>query len=139
MIDIPIVPFRTALLGDMANGALSQVPDGAPTKVLGPNISGVGVTRDINSVTNIPIQKIANYTAKSGDYILADTTGGSFTLTLPASPAVSDAVHVLGNGWATNNLIIGRNGQTIMGVADDLLCSFGGDLTFVFVGGTWSY
>lgn len=87
----------------------------------------------------LPSVKTINYTAISGDYILADTTGGSFTITLPASPAAGAAVRILGNGWATNNLTVARNGQTIEGVADDLLCNYDAELTFLFIGGTWRY
>lgn len=78
-------------------------------------------------------KKTANYTALSNDRIAADTSGGSFTVTLPASPVDGDEVVISddGNsstnqGWATHNLTVSRNGNTIMGLAQDLTCNVRG-------------
>src|SRR6056300_772923 len=49
--------------------------------------------------------KSANYTASANDGIIADTSGGSFTITLPATPTTGDAVTIAdGSSWSTNNL-----------------------------------
>ena len=51
----------------------------------------------------------------------ADLSGGSITLTLPASPSAGDIVRFMTDANAsTNALIIGRNGETIGGVAEDM-------------------
>ena len=72
-------------------------------------------------------RKTGAYTAVSGDKIIADTTGGAFTITLPASPTEGNSV-VIGDGgdWSTNNLTVARNGSNIEGVADDLTLDLGG-------------
>jgi len=51
-----------------------------------------------------------------------DTSGGAFTLTLPASPAADDWVWIVdtGGACATLNLTIGRNGSLIMGLSEDM-------------------
>ncbi len=83
--------------------------------------------------------KTANYTAVAGDFIYCDTTGGAFTITLPLSPASAAAVTVAsGPSCSTNNLTIGRNSQTIRGVASNLTIS-DNNVTpvFIFDATTW--
>ena len=84
-------------------------------------------------------RKTANYTASANEGIIADTSGGSFTVTLPASPATGDTVMVVdGNDWSTTNLIVGRNGSTIEGDASDLTCDVGAvAIQFTYDGTTW--
>lgn len=62
-------------------------------------------------------------TQKKHRRILADTSSAPFTLTLPASPKVGDSITIMdaGGAWTTNNLTVARNGQNIIGIADDLL------------------
>jgi len=66
--------------------------------------------------------KTANYTLASGDNIFADSTAGSFTLTLPSSPATNTRVriHDVAGKWNTFPVVIARNGQVIQGVAENL-------------------
>lgn len=66
--------------------------------------------------------KTAAYTAIDGDAIAADTTAGGFVVTLPATPGVLSRVSILDavGKFATNNLTVARNGQPIMGLAEDL-------------------
>jgi hypothetical protein len=85
--------------------------------------------------------KTANYTAADKEGILADTSGGAFTVTLPATPAAGDQVIVADptGDWGTNNLTIGRNGSTIAGVAQDLICDISGaSVQLVYDGTTWA-
>ena len=84
--------------------------------------------------------KTSAYTAASGDRIIANTTGGVFTITLPASPSVGDNVVIADyGGWATNNLTIARNGQTIENSATDLIADINDvTVTLVYTGTTWN-
>lgn len=84
-------------------------------------------------------QKTSNYTASSRDRIIADTSGGSFTITLPASPLLGHSVVLYDNAsWATNNLTIARNGSTIEGIADDFVLDIASiKVEFIYNGSTW--
>jgi hypothetical protein len=86
------------------------------------------------------VVKTANYTVVDKQGVLADTSGGAFTVTLPATPAAGAQVVVAdaGASWATNNLTVGRNGSTIGGLAQDLVCDItGASVQLVYDGSTW--
>lgn len=86
------------------------------------------------------VYKTSNYTTQDKEGVLADTTGGSFTVTLPATPATGAQVVVAdaGASWGTNNLTVGRNGSTIGGLAQDLVCDITGvSVQLVYDGTTW--
>lgn len=85
--------------------------------------------------------KTANYTAGNNEGILANTAGGAFTVTLPASPLAGWQVIVADDGanWGTNNLTVGRNGSTINGLAENLVCDISGvSVQLVYDGSTWN-
>lgn len=84
--------------------------------------------------------KTANYTASNGDKILCNSAGGVFTITLPATPATGDSVTIKsGASAATNNITIGRNGSTIMSLAENMTVSTpNAEFTLVYSGSTWS-
>jgi hypothetical protein len=71
--------------------------------------------------------------------VIADTTGGAFTVNLPASPSTGAQVWLAdGGAWGTNNLTVGRNGSTIEGVAQDLVCDITGvGVQMLYDGTTW--
>jgi hypothetical protein len=56
---------------------------------------------------------------------LCDTTGGAFTVTLPAAPSVGDVVEFADAAgmFDTLNLTIGRNGLKIMGLNENMTVS----------------
>lgn len=86
------------------------------------------------------VVKTANYTTQDKEGVLANTSGGAFTVTLPAAPAIGAQVVVADAGgvWGTNNLTVGRNGSTISGVAQDLVCDISGvSVQLVYDGATW--
>jgi collagen type II alpha len=84
--------------------------------------------------------KTNTYTAVSRESIIADTSGGVWTLTLPVTPTIGDYVQLLdGADWSVNNLTVARNGQTIEGDAEDLIMDIGkGSVDFIFDGTTWN-
>ena len=66
----------------------------------------------------------ANATLAAFVTALANTSGGAFTLTLPASPSANDEIIILdaAGTFDTNNLTVARNGNTIQGASSDLIC-----------------
>ena len=87
------------------------------------------------------ITKTANYTASAGDRIAANTTGGSWTLTLPANPSQGNTVHILDVGnWSDANkyLDVARNGNTIEGHTDNFRLDIGQNaVDFIFINNNW--
>ena len=86
------------------------------------------------------VAKTATYTAADLEGVLADTSGGAFTVNLPASPSAGAQVIIADSGGAfgTNNLTTGRNSSTINGTAADLLLDIDGvSVQFVYDGSTW--
>lgn len=86
------------------------------------------------------VVKTSTYTATDKQGVLANTSGGAFTVNLPASPTVGAQVVVADDAgtWGTNNLTIGRNGSTIASVAQDLVCDINGvSVQLVYDGSTW--
>ena len=93
-----------------------------------------------SSVTFPSGSRTANYTASSNEGVLTDTSGGAFTVTLPATPLPGARVVVsdTGGAWGTNNLTVARNGSTIAGQAENIdLDINGAQVTFIFDGATW--
>lgn len=86
------------------------------------------------------VYKTANYTTADKEGVLTSTAGGAFTVTLPATPSVGAQVVVAdaGASWGTNNLTVARNGSTIGGLAENLVCDItGASVQFVYDGTSW--
>lgn len=66
--------------------------------------------------------KSANYNAVAGDRLFVDTGNGAFTITLPTTPAVGDQVTFIdvAGTFDASALTVGRNGQDIMNIAQDM-------------------
>lgn len=64
----------------------------------------------------------SNYTANEKESLLADVSGGSFTITLPASPTIGTWVQIGAGGgdYSNNPLTVNGNGETIMGQTGNL-------------------
>ena len=84
-------------------------------------------------------RKTANYTAVNQDGIIADTTGGTFIVTLPATPSVGDYIVVVDGGdFESVNLTVARNGSTIEDTTSDLILDVSDvRVDFVYDGSTW--
>ena len=83
----------------------------------------------------------ATATLRANETALADTSGGAYTLNLPASAQDGDFVIIedSANTFDTYNLTIGRNGNTINGDASDLVCDVRNvQLTLRYEGGDWN-
>ena len=86
--------------------------------------------------------KTGTYTALAGDQLFVNTSGGAFTITLPASPTVGDEVRFLdlANTFDTNNLTVGRNSQKIDGTAADLtVATEGAAFSLVYSGSIYGW
>ena len=59
-------------------------------------------------------------TLAAGYYYAVDFGSSDLTLTLPASPGANDFVQLYKSAGTSKGAIIARNGQTIMGVAENL-------------------
>ena len=83
--------------------------------------------------------KTAGFTGVSGVGYFINTTSGSITVNLPASPSAGDIMSVADyTGTAgTNNIIVGRNSSNINGAANDFtIFQNNGSITCVYVDGT---
>jgi hypothetical protein len=126
------------------SGTVTQVATGAGLTGGPINVSGTVSIAD-NGVAFVMLadrlvaEKTGAYTAVAGDYIPTDTTGGAFTVTLPASPSSGDEVFVFdtSTSWATNNLTVAGNGNTINGAATFICDVDDGGATFRYVSTEW--
>jgi hypothetical protein len=86
------------------------------------------------------VVRSANTAIINNQGILANTALGSFTITLPSSPAVGNQVVVAdaGGDFGANALTIARNGSTIANAAEDLVCDINDiSVQLVYSGDTW--
>ena len=102
------------LIGNGTGFALSTLTAG----------SGMTITNNAGSITlaavGLPVVTVTSSTAISAaagnHYIL---TGTSTTITLPASPTISDTIYItVANSLTTN--VVARNGKPIQGIAEDM-------------------
>jgi len=81
----------------------------------------------------------SNTAAVANSQYIANTVGGTFTLTLPATPVLGTQVVVTdGGNWGNTNLTIARNGSTIEGDASNLIADVGQTtINLIYDGNTW--
>ena len=113
------------------------------TLVAGPNVA-IATDGNAKTVTFSAggggwLVKTANHTASLGESILANTSGGVFTITLPSSASSGAQITIAdGSNWSANPLTVARNGNTIMGSATNLILSYAGTkVDFIYNGSTW--
>ncbi len=123
-----------------ANGAwgLSGANYGSSGQVLTSGGSGAAPTWATAAGGVTFTTKTANYTAVNGDNLFADTSAGSFTITLPASPSINNTVYIQDSRgtFSTYPLTVARNGQNIMGLAENLISSVNNQGFGLFYNGT---
>ena len=105
-------------------------------------IDSITTTGALNGALKRWTAKTANYTAVAGDRVLADTSGGAWTLTLPASPAVGDEIHILDStaSFDTNNLTVARNSLKLQaGTADLTLTTENTGIGLVYMSSTYGW
>ena len=120
--------------GTIANDRLAN----NTTTINGTSIA-LGASGDIVAGTDWQAVKTANYTAVAGQGIFANTSGGAWTLTLPASPTIGDEVTIFdySGTFGTNNLTVDRNGSKIdTAESNTVLSTNKTNVRFVFIDST---
>ena len=110
------------------------------------NITGNYFIGNGSQLTDLPaggieyVYKTSAYTVTTNQGVLANTAGGAFTVTLPATPTTGDQCVVADAGgvFGANNVTVARNGSTIVGIAQDLALDIDGvSVQFIYDGSTW--
>lgn len=130
------------LIGNTTGNTLSKATLTAGTNITitnGPGTITIDSTGGGGSggITYTTITSTTTLVDKQG--VIADTTSGSFTVNLPATPSTGAQVFIAdGGNWAINNLTVGRNGSTIENTAADYTLNQGGaQAQFIYDGTTW--
>ena len=108
------------------------------TLAAGATSTGFGATYN-GAVNWSSTVRTSNFTAVSGNGYFCNTTGGAFTVTLPASPSFGDIVAIKDSGSyaATNNITIARNGSNIENNASNAFINIhGSSTTLVYANST---
>jgi len=106
------------------------------TLACGASQTGFGRTGTVDWDTTA---KTASFTAVSGTGYFVNTTSGTVTVTLPATPSAGDIVAIsdYAGTSATNNITIARNGSNIEGLAENAVINSTREArTYVYVDGT---
>lgn len=89
-------------------------------------------------ITSTPFIVSSNYNALDQDFIIADTTLNSFTITLPANPIEGVGVKIATIAASTNNVTINGNGNTLEGLQPTLVIDIDNvTLEIIYSGTTW--
>jgi hypothetical protein len=78
-----------------------------------------GVTLNTDGTSGVSFtSKTADFNAEASVKYVVSTTGNTVTATLPGSPSTGADIYFAdgGGNYATNNLTVARNGNTIMGL-----------------------
>jgi len=69
------------------------------------------------------IDVTTDYTAKCNDAIYVNTENNAITITLPDTPTDNCSISIIDNKstFDVNAVIVARNGETIMGLAEDMV------------------
>ena len=106
------------------------------TLATGATQSGFGRTGTVDWCTTA---KTSPFTGVSGKGYFVNTTSGSVTVTLPASPSAGDIIAIkdYANTFDTNSVSIGRNGSKINGVCScSTLVTESQSVTLIYVDAT---
>ena len=84
------------------------------------------------------------FTATVNDRILANSSGGTFTITLPLNSTllVNDVVQIVDvtGSFNTNNVTLGRNGSKIQNLSEDLVLDINNiAVTMIYTGSTYGW
>lgn len=95
--------------------------------VTGSGATGVGQLSfgEVSGGTSWQAVKTSDFTAVAGEGYFINTTSGTVTMTLPASPSIGDEVAFIdyAGTFDTNTMTVGRNSEKINGATADLTVS----------------
>lgn len=134
-----------------ATGPVGEQGTTGPTGVMGPTgpIGETGATGPIGITGATGATGLAGRVADweiittntnlvSNQYIVADSSLGVFTLTLPSAPSIGTDFFIqdVGNNWETNNVTLDRNGNLIDGFSEDLILNVNNAaIQLIYIGG----
>jgi collagen type VII alpha len=133
------------LVLDVPNATFEFIYDGSTwqfTSTSGPR-GEVGYTGSVGFMGSAGLQDwiVVNsaHTAVDKQRLIVDTSGGTFVLTLPATPAVGTYIQITdGADLLTTPLTVNRNGSTIEGIAADFVMDVpNATFEFIYDGATW--
>ena len=86
----------------------------------------------------------STFSATVNDRILANSSGGTFTITLPLNSTllVNDVVQIVDvtGSFNTNNVTLGRNGSKIQNLSEDLVLDINNiAVTMIYTGSTYGW
>jgi len=109
--------------------------DATTKEIIAATLPPVSTTGSYLDLTNVKKEesieiKTSNFNAVAGNRYGINTSSSIVTATLPASPLLGDAIFFvdMGGVYSTNNLIIARNGKTIMDIAENLIVDTDNDI-----------
>lgn len=89
-------------------------------------------------VTSTPFIVTSNYTAADQDFIIADTTSNSFTITLPEDPSTGSGIKIAAISASINNLTLNGNSNTFEDLESELVIDIDNvALEIIYSGTTW--
>jgi len=130
------VSAATKLLGRGSASGSGDVEE--ITLGTGLTMSGTTLSASGGSGASPWTTKTTTYTAVDGDRLLADTSGGAFTITLPSSPSAGHYIEINDpeETWPTNNLTVARNGSNIDSLAENLVCNITAKIGLTYIDAT---
>lgn len=103
---------------------------------MGRQVSSFGTAGVVNRTLT------SSTTINAGERIFANASAGGFTITLPATPVEGDTIQIIDVAgiFATNNVVVGRNGEKIQNIAEDLTLNLNNAaITMIYSGSTFGW
>ena len=99
----------------------------------------VGFDSDFAAFSSNYVVYDSDFTAVNAGRYAIDTSAGSITVTLPASPSTGDYVRLIDvANFTTNSCIVDRNGSTIEGYAENFELDLGQSIIeFIYINSNW--
>lgn len=101
--------------------------------------SYLGFDSDFAAFSSNYVVYTTDFTAVNAGRYAIDTSGGSVTVTLPASPSTGDYVRLIDvANFTTNSCIVDRNGSTIEGLSQNFELDLGQSIIeFIYINNNW--